>query len=79
MLTRNDDKTINKIVIVETKGEGFAGKFVPRREFMENTFIRLNNEKYGRERFQFLYVEDTMSEEQRLQLTNQTIETFLLK
>jgi hypothetical protein len=79
MLTRNEDKNINKIVIVETKGEGFAGKFVPRREFMEDTFIRLNNEKYGRERFQFLYVEDTMSEEQRLQLTNQTIETFLLK
>ena len=27
LLTRNADNGINKIVIVETKGEGFAGKF----------------------------------------------------
>lgn len=78
MLTRNSDNTINKIVIVETKGEGFAGKFIPRRQFMDDVFIKLNNEKFGRKRFQFLYIEDTFDKEARLQKTVNTIKTFLL-
>lgn len=78
MLTRNSDNTINKIVIVETKGEGFAGKFIPRRQFMDDVFIKLNNEKFGRERFQFLYIEDTLDRPARLQKTINKINSFLL-
>ena len=78
MLTRNSDNTINKIVIVETKGEGFAGKFVPRRQFMDESFIKLNNDKFGRERFQFLYIEDTLDGPARLQKTVNKINSFLL-
>lgn len=78
MLTRNSDNTINKIVIVETKGEGFAGKFIPRRQFMDDVFIRFNNAKFGRERFQFLYIEDTLGKEARLQKTINKINSFLL-
>lgn len=78
MLTRNSDNTINKIVIVETKGEGFSGKFIPRRQFMDDVFIKLNNDKFGRERFQFLYIEDTLTKEERLQKTIDKIKTFLL-
>lgn len=78
MLTRNPDNTINKIVIVETKGEGFAGKFIPRRQFMDDVFIKLNNDKFGRERFQFLYIEDTLDKEVRLQKTINKINSFLL-
>ncbi len=78
MLTRNSDNTINKIVIVETKGEGFAGKFIPRRQFMDDVFIRFNNAKFGRERFQFLYIEDTLDKEARLQKTINKINSFLL-
>ena len=78
MLTRNSDNTINKIVIVETKGEGFAGKFIPRRQFMDDVFIKLNNDKFGRERFQFLYIEDTLDKEVRLQNTINKINSFLL-
>ena len=78
MLTRNSDNTINKIVIIETKGEGFAGKFIPRRQFMNDVFIKLNNEKFGRKRFKFLYIEDTLSREMRLQKTVNEINTFLL-
>ncbi len=78
MLTRNPDNSINKIVIVETKGEGFAGKFEPRKHFMDEMFIKLNNEKFGRERFAFLYIEDTLDKEQRLQKTINKINTFLL-
>ncbi|MCM1355281.1 MAG: DEAD/DEAH box helicase family protein [Staphylococcus sp.] len=77
LLTRNEDNSINKLVIVETKGEGFAAKFEPRKQFMEEMFIRLNNEKYGRDRFSFLYIEDTMSQEARLRKTIAVINTFL--
>ncbi len=78
MLTRNSDNSINKIVIVETKGEGFAGKFIPRRQFMDDVFIKLNNDKFGRERFQFLYIEDTLDGPARLQKTVNKINSFLL-
>lgn len=78
MLTRNSDNTINKIVIVETKGEGFAGKFIPRRQFMDDVFIKLNNDKFGRERFQYLYIEDTLDGPARLQETVNKINSFLL-
>lgn len=78
MLTRNSDNTINKVVIIETKGEGFAGKFIPRKQFMDEVFIKLNNETFGRERFQFLYIEDTLNKEIRLQKTINQINTFLL-
>ncbi len=78
MLTRNSDNSINKIVIVETKGEGFVGKFEPRKHFMDEVFIKLNNEKFGRRRFEFLYIEDTLSKEERLKKTINKINTFLL-
>lgn len=78
MLTRNSDNTINKIVIIETKGEGFAGKFIPRRQFMDDVFIRHNNDKFGCERFQFLYIEDTLDGPARLQKTINKINSFLL-
>ena len=78
LLTRNLDNTINKVIIIETKGEGFAGKFVPRKEFMEESFIKLNNDKIGYPRFEFLYIEDTDDETVRLQKTINRIDTFLL-
>lgn len=77
LLTRNEDNSINKLVIVETKGEGFAAKFEPRKQFMEEMFIHLNNEKYGRKRFSFLCIEDTMPKEVRLQKTISVINSFL--
>lgn len=78
LLTRNADNGINKIVIVETKGEGFAGKFEERKRFMEDVFVKFNNERYGRSRFDFLYIEDTLNKEERLQKTINKINSFLL-
>ncbi|MDE6716753.1 MAG: restriction endonuclease subunit R, partial [Muribaculaceae bacterium] len=78
MLTRNPDNTINKVIIIETKGEGFASKFIPRKQFMEDFFVKLNNEKVDYQRFDFLYIEDTLTKEERLQKTINRIDTFLL-
>lgn len=79
ILKRNPDKSINKVVIAETKGEGFAAKFVPKRSFMEDMFIRLNNDYYGREKFAFLYIEYTELREEQLRKTRKIIQEFLLK
>ena len=76
MLSRKENNEIDKIIIIETKGEGFAAKFAERREFMETEFVRKNNEQFGYKRFNFLYLEDTLSAEQRRQKTLEAINDF---
>lgn len=76
LLSRKENNEIDKIIIIETKGEGFAAKFAERREFMETEFVRKNNEKFGYKRFNFLYLEDTLSAEQRRQKTLEAINDF---
>ena len=76
LLSRNAENEIDKVIIIETKGEGFAAKFADKRKFMETEFVKKNNEKFGYQRFEFLYLEDTMSPEQRRQKTLQTIKDF---
>ena len=76
LLNRKEDGTINRIAIIETKGEGFAAKFADRRRFMETEFIRKNNERFGYERFRFLYLEDTLTKEEREKKTIKAIKDF---
>jgi len=76
LLSRKPDRQIDKIIIIETKGEGFAAKFSDRRIFMETEFIKKNNEKFGYPRFYFLYLEDTISQEQREEKTLTAIKEF---
>lgn len=76
LLSRTADNLIDKVIIIETKGEGFAAKFADKREFMQSEFIQKNNEKIGYSRFEFLYLEDTLTAEQRRQKTLQKINEF---
>gem|GEM_PF-68002 len=76
LLSRNKDKQIDKVIIIETKGEGFAAKFKDRKEFMESEWVKKNNEKYGYKRFEFLYLEDTLTSKQRIEKTLQSIKNF---
>ena len=76
VLSRNAEGDIHKVIIVETKGEGFAAKFADRRKFMETQFIKQNNEKFGYRRFEFLYIEDTLSPEKRKQKIFEAINSF---
>lgn len=75
LISRNEQKQIDKVVIIETKGEGFAAKFKPRLDFMSE-FIKKNNDKFGYQRFAFLYLEDTLAPEQRRQKTLAAIRNF---
>lgn len=76
VLQRNEAGDIHRILIIETKGEGFSAKFVPRKEFMEQEFVRLNNERFGYRRFDFLYIEDTLSPEETDKRTLRRIQEF---
>lgn len=76
ILDRKADGSIHHIAIIETKGEGFAAKFADRRRFMETEFIRKNNEQFGYNRFCFLYLEDTMKQEDFARRTLTAITQF---
>ncbi len=75
LLSRNEQKQIDKVIIIETKGEGFAAKFKDRLDFMSE-FVKKNNDKFGYQRFDFLYLEDTITPEQRRHKTLAAIKNF---
>ena len=43
---------------------------------MEQEFLRLNNEKFGYQRFDFLYIEDTMTPDEQTAKTIHQIKKF---
>ncbi len=59
IINRLNDK-IHKVLIVETKGSGFAEqeKFVKRKNYIETEFIRMNNEKFNFNKFNYIYLQD---------------------
>lgn len=76
LLSRDANHQIHKIIIIETKGEAFAAKFADKRHFIETEFIRRNNERFGYRRFDFLYLEDTLTQEEQEKRTCQAIKQF---
>lgn len=78
LIIKRKDGSIYKIIVVETKGEIYANDptFKDKKTFMETEFSKQNNSAYGYERFDYLYLEDTLSEKVRLILTHQKICEF---
>ena len=76
VLSRTADGAIDRICIIETKGGIYADKFKERLEFMRDVFVPRNNEKYGRDRFNFLYLEDTITLDEQVQKTKTMINQF---
>ena len=77
ILQRREGK-IYKAIIVETKGELYANdpKFKDKRAFTELEFVRQNNAKFGYERFEYLYLEDTLPEAERLRMVRDKVREF---
>ena len=69
---------IHKIIVVETKGEIYAKDptFKDKKIFMQTEFSKQNNTAYGYERFDYLYLEDTLPEKDRLTITHDKICEF---
>ncbi len=76
VISRDKQGLIYQILIIETKGEGFAANFMERKKFIEDEFVRLNNERFGYNRFAFLYIEDTMTSSEQDKKTIDAIEKF---
>lgn len=72
---------IEKAIIVETKGKIYANDptFKDKRMFMETEFSRLNNSTFGYERFEYLYLEDSLPDNERIILTHRKICEFFRK
>ncbi len=78
LIIKRKDSKIYKVIVVETKGEIYAKdpKFQDKKTFMETEFSKQNNTAFGYERFDYLYLEDTLSEKDRLTMTHQKICEF---
>lgn len=61
LITKRKAKELHKILIIETKGSGFAEQkaFQLRKRYISSKFLKLNNEKFGYQRFDFLYLLDS--------------------
>ncbi len=81
LIIKRKDGKIHKIIVVETKGEIYARDpaFKDKKTFMETEFSKQNNATYGYERFDYLYLEDTLPEKDRLTLTHQKICEFFME
>lgn len=78
LIIQRKGNTIHKVVIVETKGEIYANdpQFKDKKAFMQECFTGMNNDKYGYERFEYLYLEETLSDNERILITHQAISNF---
>lgn len=78
LIIKRKDGKIHKIIVVETKGEIYAKDptFKDKKAFMETEFSNQNNTAFGYERFDYLYLEDTLPDKERLTLTHQKICEF---
>lgn len=78
LIVKRKDGKIHKAIIVETKGAIYANDpdFKHKRSFMEREFTRQNNKAFGYERFEYLYLEDSFPEAERIRLTHEKIKLF---
>lgn len=78
LIIQRKDNKIYKAIVVETKGGIYAKDetFKEKRAFMEGQFINQNNSAFGYDRFEYLYLEDTMSKTDRITKTYITIKDF---
>lgn len=78
LIVKRKDDRIHKALIVETKGALYAQDeaFKDRRAFVEGQFLKQNEEKFGYKRFDYLYLEDSLTDNERINKTNDIINKF---
>ena len=78
LIIQRNGKKINKAVIVEAKGSIYANDptFKDKKSFMESDFVRVNNDAFGYKRFDYLYLEDSLPENERIMKTHNKIKEF---
>ena len=76
LLVERKSGAIYRALIVETKGQVYARDFATRRRFIETEWLKINNEKFGYRRFDFLYLEGEMNAAARFSLDQRVTEFF---
>ena len=78
LIIQRKDGAIHRAIIVETKGRIYANDptFQDKKAFVENTFLQKNNEAFKYARFEYLYLEDSESEQERINKTAAAIKDF---
>lgn len=78
LIIKRKDGKIYKAIIVETKGEIYKNdpSFKNKKSFVETEFLKQNNQAFGYKRFDYLYLEDTLSESDRIITTHNKICEF---
>ncbi|MBP3633716.1 MAG: DEAD/DEAH box helicase family protein [Oscillospiraceae bacterium] len=81
LIIQRKDGKIHKAIVTETKGEIYANDpvFRDKRLFMETEFSSHNNRAFGYDRFDYLYLEDTLPESERMQITHDKICEFFCR
>ena len=79
IIRRDNDNKIDKVLIIETKGKGYneQSEFIDRRNYIEKEFIKFNNKKFGYNKFDYLYIEDTLTDSQIVSKLNDKLYEFL--
>jgi len=78
IVQRDSENKINKILMLETKGEGYANdeSFKEKKEFVNSEFIKINNKAFRYKRFDFLYLEDSESMDKNMNILEKKIRGF---
>lgn len=79
VLSRREDDSIDRVLIIETKGKLYADSFKDKNDYMRNTFLELNRNREGLPEFDYLYLEADKDNKNLPQLekkTRDTIKTF---
>jgi len=78
IIKRTEKDKIHKALLIETKGALYAEDkvFQKKKNYVETEFLKLNQEKFGYQRFDFLYLEDSKSIVANITKLNNKINNF---
>lgn len=80
IIKRDKENKFSKVLIIETKGQGFRHipDFEYRRKFVDEEFVRKNNEFFNYEKFAFLCLVDNRDIEDNIQELEEKIGGFFI-
>jgi len=78
VVKRNTKDKIHKALLIETKGALYAEDkvFQKKKSYVETEFLKLNQDKFGYQRFDFLYLEDSKDIAANITKLNNKINNF---
>lgn len=78
IVKRTEKDKIHKALLIETKGTVYAEDkvFQKKKNYVETEFLRLNKEKFGYQRFDFLFLEDSKDITTNIAKLNNKINQF---